>query len=100
MRTELASEAFANLHFLQGLVNVWKPLRTVTREPLAVCDATIVPDADLRPVTIRIAGDNHPDLDQPNVEGKDTELWYVAHNPEHQWHWLSKKEPDVALLIK
>lgn len=100
MTTELFDEMFADLYFVKGVVNVWKPLRTVTREPLAVCDATTVLDTDLRPVTIRIAVPEHPDSSNPDPGNKDTELWYVAHNPEHKWYWPSKMEPDEALLIK
>lgn len=31
-----------------GIINVWRPLKPITREPLAVCDARSVPDSDLQ----------------------------------------------------
>ncbi|USW59133.1 Putative hydroxylase/desaturase AsaB [Septoria linicola] len=80
-----------------GIINLWKPLRTIIREPLAVCDATTVPESDLRPVTLRILKEDHS---AHMTEDRDVELWYIAHNPQHRWYWPSEMKPDEALLIK
>ncbi|KAM3422021.1 hypothetical protein BST61_g2397 [Cercospora zeina] len=78
-----------------GVINVWKPLKTVTRQPLAVCDATTVPESDLVGFPLRA----RPDV-SPEKKERDVEIWHVMANPEHKWYWPSAMEPDEALLIK
>lgn len=78
-----------------GIINLWKPLKTITRDPLAVCDASTVPESDLRPVDYII-----PANKEHSTERHEVELWYVAHNPKHRWYWPSNMRPDEALLIK
>ncbi|KAF2214330.1 hypothetical protein CERZMDRAFT_37850 [Cercospora zeae-maydis SCOH1-5] len=78
-----------------AVINLWKPLKTVTRQPLAVCDATTVPESDLRGYTMRVRPEVSPDSTERNVE-----IWHVMANPEHKWYWPSAMEPNEALLIK
>ncbi|GKT47430.1 hydroxylase/desaturase asaB [Colletotrichum spaethianum] len=78
-----------------GIVNVWQPLKSVRREPLAVCDARSVEESDLRPVTTRIVIGK-----PPNTMNKDNEQWHMVASPQHKWYYASNMNPDEALLIK
>ncbi|EGX90685.1 hypothetical protein CCM_07105 [Cordyceps militaris CM01] len=69
------------------IINVWRPIRTVRRDPLAVADAHSVPEADLVP----------RQLIYPNRNG---ETFSVRHSPGQRWYYRSGLAPDQALLIK
>ncbi|ATY63572.1 hypothetical protein A9K55_007806 [Cordyceps militaris] len=69
------------------IINVWRPIRTVRRDPLAVADAHSVPEADLVP----------RQLIYPNRNG---ETFSVRHSPGQSWYYRSGLAPDQALLIK
>ncbi|KAF2162781.1 hypothetical protein M409DRAFT_27019 [Zasmidium cellare ATCC 36951] len=79
-----------------GIINVWRPLKPVTREPLAVCDARSVPDSDLQQVWLHVVRpkDGVPD------KVIDVGLWYLQRGEGHKWYWPSEMQPDEALLIK
>ncbi|KAF7185436.1 Hydroxylase/desaturase asaB, partial [Pseudocercospora fuligena] len=79
-----------------AIINVWKPLKTITREPLAVCDAETVSEDDLRAVKLEVPKNfMFPDGDKIALE-----LWHVAPNERHRWYYPKSMEPDEALLIK
>ncbi|KAM3443633.1 hypothetical protein MY4824_000519 [Beauveria thailandica] len=69
------------------IINVWRPIRTVRRDPLAVADAHSVPETDLVP----------RQLIYPNRNG---ETFSVRHSPGQKWYYRSGLAPDQALLIK
>lgn len=69
------------------IINVWRPIKQVLRDPLAVAEANSVSDEDLI-VT---------ELIYPTRRG---ETYAVRHQPEHQWHYKSGLEPSEVLLIK
>ncbi|KAI1335813.1 hypothetical protein F5Y15DRAFT_419494 [Xylariaceae sp. FL0016] len=70
------------------IVNVWRPLRTVRKDPLAVSDARTIPDTDLLPASIIYAS------------GKRDETWTMLPNAQHRWFYKNGQRPDEALLIK
>lgn len=78
-----------------GIINVWRPLKKVTREPLAVCDARSVPEEDLQQCWLHV---------MRQKEGEEKELrvglWYLQVGEGHKWYWPKEMEPDEALLIK
>jgi hypothetical protein len=69
------------------IINVWRPISKVERDPLAVADAHSVPDSDLV-VT---------ELIYPNRRG---ETYAVRYNKSHRWVYRSGLEPGQVLLIK
>jgi len=69
------------------IINVWRPIKTITRDPLALADAHSVPDSDL----IGAA------LIYPNREG---ETYVVKPNPSHRWYFKFGQRPDEPLFIK
>ncbi|KAK2601927.1 hypothetical protein QQS21_004518 [Conoideocrella luteorostrata] len=83
----LPSEADALLQGRVQIINVWRPIKTIERDPLAVADANSVPDSDLV-VT---------ELIYPNRRG---ETYAVRHNESHRWFYRSGLSPQQVLLIK
>ncbi|GJC90932.1 hydroxylase/desaturase asaB [Colletotrichum liriopes] len=69
------------------IINVWRPIKTVQRDPLAVAEAGSVSDEDLV-VT---------DLIYPNRRG---ETYAVRHKDGHQWYYKAGLSPDEVILIK
>jgi len=71
-----------------AIVNVWRSIAGVVRTaPLAVIDARSVRSSDLVPT----------DLVYPDRVG---EIYEVAGNPSHRWHYFPKMEEEEVLLIK
>jgi hypothetical protein len=69
-------------------INVWRPLVGPLRDcPLAVCDASSVDDRDLLSA----------DLIYPDRTGQ---IYYLAFNPEHRWHYASEMRTDEVWLFK
>lgn len=69
------------------IINVWRPIRTIVRDPLAVAEANSVPDSDLVPTA----------LIYPNRRG---ETYAVRHNESHKWFYKRGLTPEEVLLIK
>ncbi|KIW94547.1 uncharacterized protein Z519_04523 [Cladophialophora bantiana CBS 173.52] len=82
-----------------AIINAWRPIREVTRDPLAVCDARTVEDSDLVGVTAHT-----PPPESGSVEGvskgNNFETWLVKANPAHRWYYKSHMTPQDVLLLK
>jgi hypothetical protein len=83
----LPAEAAALLRGRVQIINVWRPIRPVRRDPLAVADARSVADADLVPTA----------LIYPTRRG---ETLQVRHAAGQRWYYKSGLEPGEVLLIK
>ncbi|MDM0025565.1 CmcJ/NvfI family oxidoreductase [Variovorax saccharolyticus] len=82
-----ADEAAERLQHRFAIINLWRPLATVERLPLALCDARSIAPSDLVP----------SDLVYPDKVG---ETYSFLHNPEHRWYWFPRLRSDEALLLK
>lgn len=69
------------------IINVWRPIKTIFKDPLGVADAKSVPDSDLLPVQ----------LIYPDRVG---ETFTVRPNEQHKWYFLYGQRPDEVTLIK
>ncbi|RHZ62605.1 hypothetical protein CDV55_102752 [Aspergillus turcosus] len=70
------------------IVNVWRPLKTVHRDPLAVCDwRSINPQQDIIPYRLILP------------QGWN-ELSKVQHSKDHRWYYLSGQRPNEPLVFK
>ncbi|KAK8119705.1 uncharacterized protein PG998_004331 [Apiospora kogelbergensis] len=87
LRWELPREAEELVRKRYQIVNVWRPIRTILKDPVAVADANTVPDDDLVSA-IMVEDDYHG------------EQWVVRHNPAHKWYFKHGLTPDEVLLIK
>lgn len=69
------------------IINIWRPIRTIYKDPIAVADARTVPDSDLVGA----------DMTEDNFKG---ESWVVRYNSTHQWYYKHAMTPSDVLLIK
>lgn len=88
-RLELAKKRVA-------FVNLWRPIISPVQDnPLALCNAKSVANADLVPTYIRHFGE--ADLDNPRHTG---EIYSVRHRDAHEWFYASDMTADEVLLLK
>ena len=85
-----------------SITNVWRPLKPVKKDPLAVCDARTVDDRDLFPVTAILPskGSTTGGYDQVSSKTRGFELLQLKQNPKQTWYYVSDMTPDEVLLIK
>ena len=83
----LPEEAEKLLKTRHQIINVWRPIRTILKDPLAVADAHSVPDSDLVPVA----------LIYPDRRG---ETYTVRPNEAHKWYYCYGQTPSEVTLIK
>lgn len=69
------------------IINVWRPIAPILRDPLALCDSQSVPESDLVPFKIIWST-------------RETEAYAVKPNPNHSWHYAYNMTPDEVMLIK
>jgi len=74
------------------LMNFWRPITTVYRTPLALCDASTVLAGDLNDSEIRGGLD---DPDRPPLYG-----FNLSYNPNHRWYYVHRMRPDEMLAFK
>lgn len=72
------------------IINVWRPISTVLRDPLAVADAHSVPESDLVPTG----------LIYTKPKPRKGETLQVRYNDAHRWYYKSGLTPEEVLLIK
>lgn len=75
------------------VLSIWRPIKTVKRDPLGVCDARTVEDHDLVPL-----GRIYPD----GKEGENivVRAGAVGEECKHKWYWMSEQRPEEVLMIK
>ncbi|KAL5334153.1 amino acid permease-domain-containing protein [Aspergillus crustosus] len=69
------------------IINVWRPIKPIFKDPLATADAHTVPDSDLVPIK----------LIYPDREG---ETYGVRANPAVKWYYRFGQPVDLVTLIK
>ena len=84
---ELPEEAAQLMQSRYQIINAWRPIKTVRKDPFAVADARSVAEDDLVPVQLVF----------PDRIG---ETFAVKANESHRWHYLREMTPDEVLLIK
>ena len=87
LRWEFPEEGDELMKKRYQIINVWRPIETIMKDPIAVADAKSVPDCDLVEA-VMVENDFH---------GKQ---WVVRHNPKHQWYYKHMMNPQDVLLIK
>lgn len=82
------AEAERRLQGRYAFINLWRPVAyTVEDSPLGVCSAASIKPDDLITLALRY----------PERTG---EIYFVQHNPDHEWFYLSRMRTDEALLLK
>ncbi|KAG9251281.1 GA4 desaturase [Emericellopsis atlantica] len=79
-----------------ALYSIWRPLKTVKRDPLAVADYRTYSNEDYVPV-----GVNTPCLGRPGTsETHSAECYLARHSQRHKWYWIDEQKPEEALVLK
>lgn len=71
------------------IINVWRPIKPVEKDPLALCDFQSVDPSDMIE-TDRIDFSS-------DVKG---ETYGVAYNAQHKWYYMKNMQPEQVVLIK
>jgi hypothetical protein len=87
LRWELPDEADELVQKRYQIINIWRPIETILKDPIAVADANTVPDADLVEAV----------MTENDFPGKQ---WVVRHNSGHMWYYKYRMTPADVLLIK
>ncbi|MFM9970788.1 MAG: CmcJ/NvfI family oxidoreductase [Burkholderiales bacterium] len=87
VRELLPEEADALLAKRFAIIQVWRPLKTISRNPLAIADARSVAFSDLVPSERRY----------PHRVG---ETYRILHNPAHEWYQFAAMTPEEAIVFK
>ncbi|KAK4126858.1 hypothetical protein N657DRAFT_640720 [Parathielavia appendiculata] len=87
VRYHLPDEAEQLLQKRFQIINVWRPIKTILKDPLAVADAHSVAESDLVGAA----------LVYPHRRG---ETYVVKPNPNHRWYFKYAQRPDEVTLIK
>ena len=86
------AEAERLLRHRHVLMNLWRPIATVERSPLAICDASTVEREDLNPLEARTGPD---DPNEATIRG-----FCLQHSPRHRWYYFPRMQPDEILVFK
>ncbi|KAJ9605932.1 hypothetical protein H2200_009781 [Cladophialophora chaetospira] len=81
-----------------GIINVWRPIKPVRRNPLALCDMRSVPDEDLIPVYTRAPRDYGSYT--ADKMAKSYQSLTAKASPSHSWHYASGMTPDEVLMLQ
>ncbi|ROT41908.1 hypothetical protein SODALDRAFT_326093 [Sodiomyces alkalinus F11] len=77
------------------IVNAWRPIRTVRKDPLAVVDGRSVEETDLAEASVMYRDGSS------GAELLKSQTWAVRPAGErHQWFFKREQKPDEVLLIK
>ena len=84
-----------------GIINVWRPLETIRKDPLTLCDAQTVRDEDVMPVQAKLPpkGTGGKGYESVSV-GTGFETLELKANPDHRWYYMSEMQPDEAFVFK
>lgn len=72
-----------------AFLGIWRPLKPVRKDPLAVCDATTVMDSDYQ---IRLREFSRTGIKSAN--------YVLSHREQHSWYYMSEMQPHEVVLFK
>ncbi|TWU70664.1 hypothetical protein ED733_000694 [Metarhizium rileyi] len=87
LRWEFPTEADELVKRRYQIINIWRPIQPILKDPIAVADAGSVPDSDLVGA----------EMTEDDFVG---ESWVVRHSPSHRWFYKHGMTPKDVLLIK
>lgn len=91
-RDTLGAEADHWLARRVVLMNFWRPIQTVYRSPLALCDASTVVATDLHDSEVR---GGLMDANRPPLFG-----FNLSYNPAHRWYYVPRMQPRELYAFK
>jgi hypothetical protein len=75
-----------------AFLGAWRPLKTVFKDPLAVCDATTVPASDYQ-VRLR-------EFSRTGIKSANYVMSHAAEEQRHEWYYMSEMQPDELVVFK
>jgi hypothetical protein len=75
-----------------AFLGMWRPVKTVKRDPLAVCDATTVSDSDYQ---IRLR-----EFSRTRIKSANYVLSHAKEEDVHEWWYMSEMEPDEMVVFR
>lgn len=83
-----------------AIINIWRPLKPVPRDPLAVSDARSFSDDDLLEIYGRVPGKEQKKDYDAATKGSGFGMLYGKYAPDQKWYYMSDMKPDQVVLIK
>ena len=77
-----------------ALFSIWRPLKPVKRDPLALGDTRTFPGADYIPVNVRT-----PNLGEGREGTHEAESYLARYSEGHKWFWIEDMKPEEVLVI-
>jgi hypothetical protein len=81
-----------------SMFSIWRPLRRVTRDPLALSDRRSFPVSDYIPV--KLVEPNAKSLHETEGPTHETETYLAYGSNEHDWYWIWDMQPEEVLVIQ
>lgn len=87
-------------HIHWAIINLWRPVETVYRDPLCLCDARSVDEKDLHSQVVRLPVKGGGLSFDSVSKGASFGTVAVTANTDHKWYYLSHMRPDEVFLIR
>jgi hypothetical protein len=83
-----------------AMFSIWRPLKPVRRDPLALSDCRTFPKEDYVHYNVLFpsAVDEFGGREGPMTHKEEVFLAYGSE--KHSWHWISNQQPDEVLVIQ
>jgi hypothetical protein len=75
-----------------AFLGAWRPLKTITKDPLAVCDAATVPDSDYQ-VRLR-------EFSRTGIKSANYVMSHAEEKQRHEWYYMSVMRSDELVVFK
>lgn len=82
-----------------AIINVWRPIKPISKDPLALCDAQSIREEDLMPVVSMLPPKGSGQYAAVSG-GERFELYYKRYHPDEKWYYANKMLPEEVLMIK
>ncbi|KAH8760930.1 hypothetical protein BGZ57DRAFT_829781 [Hyaloscypha finlandica] len=79
------------------IINVWRPIKTIFKDPFAVLDARTVLEEEL--VRVKVIYPTH-EFESVNVRGPSEERKEKEGGEGHKWWYMSQQSPEDVLCLK
>jgi len=77
-----------------ALYSIWRPIKPVKRDPLALGDARSFAEEDYIPIDVKA-----PNLGVPGTNTHNVESYLGRGSQSHEWYWVSNQKPEEVLVI-
>ncbi len=80
-----------------AMFSIWRPLKPVKRDPLALSDVSVFPAEDYVAFNILVPSGEGLEDDETKTHKEAAYLAYGS--DQHEWHWISNQQPDEVLVL-